>query len=95
MLIASEVALDESAEPLPAELWDLLDRVRSLPASIRSTLEPAVVEALEQARFRGRVMQVAREGLERLHLDLELARFDLEATRREREGLRQVVEGRI
>jgi uncharacterized protein (DUF3084 family) len=48
-----------------------------------------VDDALDQARFRSRVLSVARDALEQLRLDLELARFDLEATRRERESLRE------
>jgi hypothetical protein len=78
----------------PPELLTLMDRVRALPIEVRVELEPIVGDALEQAVFRGRVLTVAREALERFKLDLELARFDLEATRREREGLRRRLEGR-
>jgi hypothetical protein len=78
-----------AGDGLPPELVDLLDRVRALPARLRSQLEPVVNDALEQARFRGRVLSVARDALEQLRLDLELARFDLDATRREREDLRR------
>jgi hypothetical protein len=78
-----------SSETLPAELVALREWVRAQPAEIRAELEPMVDDALEQARFRGRVLSVARDALEQLRLDLELARFDLEATRRERESLRE------
>jgi nitric oxide reductase activation protein len=81
-----------SPESLPAELITLLDRVRALPPEVRTELEPAVSEALEQARFRGRILDVARDALERLRFDLELARFDLDATRREREHLRRLLQ---
>jgi hypothetical protein len=77
-----------AADPLPAELVELLERIRSQPADVRAELEPFVEDVLEQARFRSRVLIVARDALERLRLDLELARFDLDATRRERESLR-------
>lgn len=82
---------DPLGEPLPAELAELNDRVRALPPAVRAELEPVVAEVLEQARFRGRVLTVARDALERLRLDLELARFDLDATRREREHLRRLL----
>lgn len=80
-----------SPERLPGELLTLQERVRSLPESVRGELEPIVTEALEQARYRGRVLTIARDALVRLRLDLELARFDLDATRREREDLRRLL----
>ena len=83
--------VDLAGDPSPPEWIALLDRVRALPPDVRSELEPAVDEALEHARFRDRVLSVARDALERLHLDLELARFDLDATRREREQLRRLL----
>ncbi len=76
-------------EALPAELVALRERVQAQPAEVRAELEPIVDEALEHARFRGRILTVARDALEQLRLDLELTRFDLEATRRERESLRE------
>jgi hypothetical protein len=79
------------AESLPDELRVLERRIRILPASIRAELEPLVADVLEQARFRGRVLSVARDALDRLRLDLEMTRFDLEATRREREELRRLL----
>ena len=79
-------------DPIPSELVELRERVRALPPEVRAELEPVVEEALEHARFRGRILTVARDALERLHLDLEIARFDLDITRREREHLRLLLE---
>ncbi|MFO0960649.1 MAG: hypothetical protein U0800_24975 [Isosphaeraceae bacterium] len=76
-------------EMLPEEWVLLRDRVRTMPASIRAELEPIVNDALEQAWFRNRVLTVARDALEQLHMDLQITRFDLDATRREREALQQ------
>jgi hypothetical protein len=58
---------------------------------VRAELEPLLDEVLEHASFRSRVMTAARDALERLQLDLDLALFDLDATRRERENLRQLL----
>src|SRR5689334_594463 len=91
MSLATARAEAAPRDPVPDELVALMDRVRSLPPEYRSDLEPIVLEVLESARFRGRVLTVAREALERLHLDLAMTRFDLDATRREREDLRRRV----
>lgn len=77
---------------VPEELARLADRVRGLPADIRVRLEPAVDDAVEEAVFRGRVLVLAKQALERFRTDLDMIRFDLEATRREREGYRMALE---
>lgn len=82
----------ESPSSGPSELLDLRDRVRAMPEDVRRELEPIVADALEQARFRGRVIAVARDALLRLRVDLSLAQFDLAATRREREDLRRLLD---
>jgi hypothetical protein len=82
-----------TGETLPAELVELLQRVQALPPRLRAELEPVIDEALEEARFRGRVLSVARDALEQLRLDLELTRFDLDVTRQEKETLRRMLEG--
>lgn len=81
----------KGGECVPAELVELRERIQSLPPPIRDELEPIVADALEQARFRGRAMAIARDALLRLRLDLILAQFDLDVTRREREHLRRLL----
>jgi nitric oxide reductase activation protein len=88
------IQTEPAGDVLPTELVELMDRLRTQPAEVREELEPLVADAVEQARFRGRIMTVARDALERLKLDLELARFDLDATRREREDLRRMLGSR-
>jgi hypothetical protein len=91
MSYAPTHAATPPTESLPAEFAELLARVMAQPADVRAELEPLLDEVLEHARFRSRVMSVARDALERLRLDLEMARFDLDATRREREALRELL----
>ena len=83
-----------TGETLPEELLALMERIRAQPREVRAELEPLVEEAMEHARFRHRVLNVARDALEQFKLDLAVARFDLDATRREREGLRELLQGR-
>lgn len=78
-------------EALPEEWIVLKESVRRMPATVRAQLEPIVDEALEHARFRNRILTVARDALEQMHHDLELTRFDLDATRREKEDLRRLL----
>jgi hypothetical protein len=75
-------------ETYPAELVALRERIREQPADVRAELEPLLEQALEHAQFRGRVLAIARDALERFRLDLTSLRFDLEVTRRERDCLR-------
>lgn len=82
------------SETMPAELVQLRKRVAEQPEEVRAELGPLVDEVMEEARFRKRVLSVARDALEQLRLDLEMTRFDLDATRREREALRQLVKQR-
>ena len=91
-----EIFTEERArDEVPDELVALFERVRSLPIEVRGELEPIVLEVLEEARFRGRVLGVARDALERLRFDLELTKFDLDATRREREVLRKRLDSAV
>jgi hypothetical protein len=91
----SHAAFAETArETIPAELRELKERLQSQPARVRAELEPLMEQVLEDAMFRSRVLTVARDALEGLRHDLELARFDLDATRREREALARRLLGR-
>ncbi len=71
-----------SSDAIPPELGRLRERIGDLPWRYREALAPIADEAVENALFRGRVLALAREGLERYRLDLAIARFDLEATKR-------------
>jgi hypothetical protein len=87
MIGSRDSGLRSCGECFPEELLILQERIRSQPAAVRAELEPLVEEALEDARFRGRVLLIAREALGRFRLELKMLAFDLEATKRE--GLRR------
>lgn len=79
--------------PVSPELLALRERIADQPNDVRDALGPLIEEAVEDAYFREQVLTLAREGLERFRLDLELAKFDLSVTRREREALARELEG--
>ena len=89
---SSPLVSTPSGSPVPAELLALRARIKAMPDEIRAELEPLAEDACEQARFRGRALSLAREALEQFRLELSAAKFDLDITRREREGLRRLIE---
>ncbi len=92
MSAAKPDAMSPSSDAIPPELGRLRERIGDLPWRYREALEPIADEAVENALFRGRVLALAREGLERYRLDLAIARFDLEATKRESAELLRTIE---
>jgi len=73
---------------LPAEIRELDTALKSLPAEIRTHLEPLVRRVMESSQRRKRVLNLVQEALGQLRLDMKYLMFDLEATRRERDSFR-------
>ena len=93
----SEIAMDPTGFPSETgatELLELRAKILAQPAEIRSELEPLIEEALEHAKFRDRVLGVAKDALGRYRLDLQMIQFDLEATKREHDLLMERVKAR-
>jgi hypothetical protein len=86
--IVASTSAKYAPETYPVELVALRERIREQPADVRAELEPLIEEVFEHAQFRGRVLAIARDALERIRLDLTSLRFDLEVTRRERDSFR-------
>jgi hypothetical protein len=85
---SSRASAGAAPEPLPTELVNLSERLQSMPPAVRAELQPLIADVLEHARFRGRIVAIVRESLERLRVELAMARFDLDVTRRECDQLR-------
>ncbi len=77
----------------PSELHELLRAVESLPAPYRETMLVAANRVVEGAVRRRRILNLVQEALSQLRLDMKYLVFDLEATRRERDALRNQIEG--
>lgn len=73
----------EGGRPIPADLLALRDRLGQLPVAWQAELEPFVERAVEEALFRGRTLDLARDALASLRVELAAARHQLEASRRE------------
>lgn len=86
MSISMNLKKSDQSE-MPEELLRLRARIERLPRSIREELQPLADRAIEDAIFRGRVLNVAKDGLKRYQLDVNALRLDLERARAEREAL--------
>lgn len=81
-----------AGDQVPVELIELKQRIAAQTVEIRAELEPLIEEAVEDARFRGRAMGLARDALDRFRLEMAMLEFDLYVTRREREALKAMLE---
>jgi hypothetical protein len=83
MSLTNEDTVGTEPEPVPTELVRLKERIQGQPAAVRAELEPLIDEVMEDARFRSRVMLIARDALQQFRLDLASLRFEREVIRRE------------
>ena len=82
-----------STNKLPKELADLSAAIKALPHEYRAKLEPFGDRVVESTLRRKRILSLVQEALSQLRLDMKYLMFDLEATRRERDTLRQELDG--
>ena len=76
----------------PSDLEELGRRIDALPDRDRQSLRTTFDRVLEGFRLRNRIMNVAKEALERIRLEVACLQFDLDVTRREKESLQQQLE---
>jgi hypothetical protein len=80
-------------DELPQEIIELTVILNQLPLDVRQTLEPLVTRVVESTKRRRRILNLVQDALGQLRLDMKYLVFDLEATRRERDELRQKLDG--
>ena len=80
-------------EQLPQELVELQRQIDQLPRSLVDRLGPLVDKVCYFTRLQGRLIQIAQEAVEQLQLDVKYLLYDLDCTRRERDALKQELEG--
>jgi hypothetical protein len=76
----------------PTDLIELGRRIDALPENERHELRALYERVAESFRLRTRIMNVAKEALESIRLEMSFLRFDLEATRREKESLQKRID---
>ena len=80
-------------EDTPTEIQELIQAFESLPKEHRETIAPSLLRVVECSSRRRRILNLVQEALAQLRLDMKYLVFDLEATRRERDTLRDQIEG--
>jgi hypothetical protein len=78
---------------IPSDLEELGHQIDGLPEQERKSLRPIYERVLEGFRLRNRIMNVAKDALERIRLEVACLQFDLDVTRREKESLQQRLDG--
>jgi hypothetical protein len=72
---------------LTSDIEELGRKVSALPEPHRQQLTTLYERVVENFRLRTRIMNVAKEALERMRLEVACLQFDLDMTRREKESL--------
>ncbi len=92
--MAKPVSAGKKKEELPPEVVELSERVNQLPRAAREKLGPLCDRIVYFVQLQARLIRIAQDAIDQLHLDNRYLLFDVEATRRERDALRTELENR-
>lgn len=84
----------QNDETVPEELAELGQLIHAGPAASHADLLAAFQKVSDSVRRRHRILMLVQEALSQLRLDIKYLMFDLEVTRKERDELREQLEGR-
>ena len=90
--MANPLKVEWRKDQLPAELVELRQQLDRLPLPIREKLVPLCERAGHFTRLQSKLVRIAQDAVDQLHLDTKYLLFDLEATRRERDELRRLLD---
>jgi hypothetical protein len=79
-------------EELPPELLQLRLQIDQLSWSQQQKLLPLCEKVCQFVGLQARLIRIAQEAVDQLHLDVKYLLFDVEVTRRERDELREELE---
>jgi hypothetical protein len=88
----ANTAASGKKDDLPPELVELRDQVDLLPRPAREKLAPLCDRVAYFVQLQGRLIRIAQDAIDQLHLDNRYLLFDVEATRRERDALQAELE---
>ncbi len=83
---------NEKKDEVPPEVQELCKQVELLPRPSRDKLAPLCDKLAYFVQLQGRLIRIAQDAIDQLHLDNRYLLFDVEATRRERDALKQELE---
>lgn len=90
--MAEPLKLEWRKDQMPAELVELRSHLDKLPLGVREKLIPLCERVGHYTRLQGKLVRIAQDAVDQLHLDIKYLLFDLEATRRERDDLRHLLD---
>jgi hypothetical protein len=85
--MAESAVSGKKKDELPPELVELRDQVDLLPRPAREKLAPLCDRVVHFVLLQGRLIRIAQDAIDQLHMDNRYLLFDVEATRRERDAL--------
>jgi hypothetical protein len=90
--MAKSVRPNDKKDDLPPEIAELRAQVELLPRASRDRLVPLCDRLAHFVHLQARLIRIAQDAIDQLHLDNRYLNFDVEATRRERDALQQELE---
>lgn len=93
MMVNKSRLPNDAGDELPRELIELGKRIAAIPESTQPELEVYYNQVVDSVRRRRRILALVQDALSQLRLDIKYLMFDLEVTRRERDALRERLEG--
>jgi hypothetical protein len=90
--MAKPVRPHDKKDELPPEVAELRAQVDLLPHASRDKLASLCDRLAHFLQLQARLLRIAQDAIDQLHLDNRYLNFDVEATRRERDALRQELE---
>ena len=79
-------------QPVPREMLELCNQVGRLDQAHRELLGPLCERVGHLLLLQNRLLRIAQDTVDQLHLDAKYLVFDLEVTRRERDEFRHELE---